>query len=141
MISDKGLAFIMRHEGLLLHSAQCQAGVWTIGFGHTESVTEGMQISRSTAEVLLIADVKKIEHAIENDIKGMSQNEVDAIISFVFNVGIGAWQTSTMRKLLKKGEPCAKELLKWIYIKGFKSKGLQVRRKHEYILFTEGVYE
>ena len=59
-ISNKGLNLIKTFEGLRLESYQCQAGVWTIGYGHTHKVTKGMKITEEQADYYLKQDVKTV---------------------------------------------------------------------------------
>lgn len=114
-ISDVGIALIKRWEGLELESYQDIAGVWTIGYGHTETAGPNQKISEREAEELLKRDLEPRERAV-GDLTSVSlnQNEFDALVSFVYNVGIGAYRNSTARKRLNRGDRIgAAEALTW----------------------------
>lgn len=141
--SKNGIQLIKSFEGCRLKAYKCPANVWTIGIGHTGTVngkpiTEGMTITELMAETLLAIDLQKFENAINTKVKKpLTQNEFDGIVSFVFNVGIGAFEQSTMLKLLNQGnfELAAKQFDRWIYAKGKVLNGLKQRRAAEKALF------
>lgn len=114
-ISDAGVAFIKQWEGLELESYQDIAGVWTIGYGHTETAAPNMQITEAEAEALLRRDLGWREEAINALVLvPLNQNEFDALVSFIFNVGAGAFRKSTARKRLNAGDRIgAAEALTW----------------------------
>src|SRR6266498_3231680 len=104
-ISDKGLDLIRRFEGLRLDAYQCPAGIWTIGYGHTgPDVLEGLAISPSLAEAFLRADVGHFGIAVEVCAGLCAQGQFDALVSFAFNLGVGALRASTLLKLHKLGQ-------------------------------------
>lgn len=114
-ISDIGIALIKRWEGLELESYQDIAGVWTIGYGHTETAGPSQKISEREAEELLKRDLEPRERAV-SDLTSVSlnQHEFDALVSFVYNVGAGAYRNSTARKRLNRGDRVgAAEALTW----------------------------
>lgn len=113
--SENGIGLIKRWEGLELESYQDIAGVWTIGYGHTETAGPGQKISEREAEALLARDLEPRERAVR-DLTGvpLNQNEFDALVSFVYNVGINAYRNSTARKRLNRGDRVgAAEALTW----------------------------
>jgi lysozyme len=113
--SENGIALIKRWEGLELESYQDIAGIWTIGYGHTETAGPNQKISEREAEELLKRDLEPRERAV-GDLTSVSlnQNEFDALVSFVYNVGIGAYRNSTARKRLNRGDRVgAAEALTW----------------------------
>jgi lysozyme len=114
-ISEVGIALIKRWEGLELESYQDIAGVWTIGYGHTETAGPNQKISEREADELLKRDLEPRERAV-SDLTSVSlnQNEFDALVSFVYNVGAGAYRNSTARKRLNRGDRVgAAEALTW----------------------------
>ncbi|MCB2097226.1 MAG: glycoside hydrolase family protein [Parvularculaceae bacterium] len=114
-ISEAGIDLIKRFEGLELESYQDIAGVWTIGYGHTETAGPNQKINEREAEELLRRDIAPRERAVEQ-LAGVSlnQNEFDALVSFVFNVGAGAFKNSTARKRLNRNDRLgAAEALTW----------------------------
>ena len=119
--STNGIEIIKAHEGLVLY-AYPDPGTggepWTIGYGHTKGVTPGMWISEEQAEAFLIEDLERFEAAVVELLPiPLAQSEFDALVSFAFNVGAHALQTSTLRKRLLAGEPRCQvyqeELKRW----------------------------
>lgn len=115
-ISAQGIDLIKRFEGLELEAYQDIAGIWTIGYGHTgPEVEAGMRISEREAEALLRKDLRSREKAVD-DLSSvpLNQNEFDALVSFVYNVGMEAFRGSTARKRLNRGDRFgAAEALTW----------------------------
>ena len=141
--SDVGIELIKKYEGCVLKSYKCPSGVWTIGYGHTNGVKNGMQITKAQALNYLKQDLITFEKAVTNYVKvPLNQNQFDALISFSFNCGSGALKTST---LLKKLNSCdyngaANELLKWNKSNGKVLNGLVRRRQEENELFLKTNY-
>ena len=102
--SKNGLNLIKQFEGCHLTSYKCPAGVWTIGYGHTQGVTEGQSITQEQAELYLKTDLKKFEHYVKAYTSKYSyilnQNQFDALVSFTYNAGPGNLE----RQLLLKGK-------------------------------------
>lgn len=114
--SENGVELIKRFEGLELEAYQDIAGIWTIGYGHTGAdVQPGMKISEHDAEDLLRRDLKPREQAVDGAVKvPLNQNEFDALVSFVYNVGASAFRGSTALKRLNKGDRVgAADALTW----------------------------
>ncbi|MEM3091771.1 MAG: lysozyme [Candidatus Pacearchaeota archaeon] len=140
--SEKGIELIKKYEGLRLSAYRCPSGILTIGYGHTKTTKPGMTINKEMAEILLKEDLKDFEKAINELVKvPLTQNQFDALISFVFNVGIGNFQKSTLLKKLNEGnyKEAANEFLKWTKARqpgGLKElPGLVKRRNEEKKLF------
>lgn len=137
-ISDNGLAFIKSYEGLRLKAYQDSVGIWTIGYGHTNGVKEGDVITEEQATEFLRDDVGFAEQCIAMSVDvPLTQNEYDALVSFVFNVGCGAFRKSTLLTRLKAGDydACATEFLRWSKAGGKEVAGLARRRLGESRLF------
>lgn len=137
-ISNAGLKFIEKHEGKRLKAYLCPAGVWTIGIGHTRGVKEGDTITEEQAYELLRQDVRAAENAVNFENLKITQNQFDALVSFTFNMGVGAFKKSTLLKKIKanpKDATIASEFSKWINAGGAKSAGLINRRKEEINLY------
>lgn len=82
------LDFIRNEEGYKLKAYLCPAGRWTIGYGHTAGVTEGMEISQAHAEELLRADVIDCARRMASYIKApVTKWQYIALVSLSFNVG------------------------------------------------------
>lgn len=137
--SDAGIDMIKSHEGLVL-MAYPDPGTggepWTIGYGHTKNVQPGMMITAERAEDLLREDLRGFERAVHDllPIK-LTQSEFDALVSFTFNVGTYALETSTLRKRLLAGEPRCwvyqKEMPRWNQGGSGVMEGLVKRRQQE----------
>jgi lysozyme len=145
-ISGAGIELIRRFEGLELESYQDIAGVWTIGYGHTETAGPDQKINEREAEELLRRDLAPRERAVEQLVSvGLNQNEFDALVSFIFNVGASAFKTSTARKRLNRNDRIgAGEALTWwnkATVSGVlrEVRGLTRRRAAEKALFLTPV--
>ena len=140
MTSEKGLSLIKEFEGCRLQAYKCPAGVWTIGYGHTRGVTEGMEISREIADFLLVDDVTPCELAINALKLNLRQGQFDALVSFIFNLGIGNFNRSTLKKKILAGAKDAEiaaEFKKWNKAGGKVHAGLVRRRAAEARLWYE----
>jgi len=112
--------------------------VWTIGWGHTEGVRPHMTITRQQAQEYFESDIEWAERAVNQLVKvPLTQNQFDALVSFVFNVGRGAFASSTMlRKLNNKDYGgAANEFPRWNKQKGKVLRGLVRRRAEEMEVF------
>lgn len=142
--SKTGRDFIKKYEGLRLESYQCEAGVWTIGYGHTSDVTSGMTCTEQQADAWLADDLGTAENAVNAAGLHLSQQQFDALVSFTFNVGNAAFTSSTLLKLLKQSTEPRKELkeqfLRWKFAGGAVSLGLLNRRMAEYNMYSNGFF-
>lgn len=106
-ISQEGLNLIKSFEGLSL-DAYPDPGTggrpYTIGYGRAHGVELGDRITEEQAERYLAEDVANFEHGVEHLLPGLSDREFDAIVSFTYNVGLGALTESTLRRRIKSGE-------------------------------------
>lgn len=135
--SNRGIELIQKHEGYRAEAYLCPAGVWTIGYGSTKGVKKGDKITREEAENRLIKDIRDAENEV-NKIDGLNQHQFDALVSFVFNLGAGNFQKSTLRKkiIADNQDPSIKyEFEKWVNAGGKKLPGLVARRKDEASLY------
>lgn len=137
--SAAGRAAIKQREGVVLSAYKDSVGILTIGVGHTSAagpptIYKGMKITAAQADEILSRDLAIFEKGVSQAVKvPLSQNEFDALVSFAFNVGVGAFQKSTLVKELNKGNRygAANELLRWNKAGGKVLKGLTNRRKAE----------
>ena len=140
-ISEQGLDFIKSFEGLRLKSYQDSIGVWTIGWGHTKGVKRGQVITRADAERFIRDDLAPIERHLTADLgeDGVLQCQFDALCSFCFNLGIGAYMRSTLRKYVKAGRDADadREFGRWVHAGGRVLPGLVRRRKAEAELYAQ----
>lgn len=138
-ISKRGITFIKRWEDCRLAAYKDGGGVWTIGFGHTGHVLPGLVINYQQAEDLLRSDLNVAERVIRHAVEvPLSQNEYDALSSFIFNIGSTQFFGSTLRARLNNCEydQAADQFPRWCYDNGKLVKGLQNRRRDERLLFT-----
>ena len=138
--SQDGLELIKKFDGCKLKSYKCSAGVWTIGYGHTEGIKEGDIITSEEAEKLLRADVFKFERYVEDEVKvELEQNQFDALVAWTFNLGVGNLRSSTMLKELNnsKFDKVPSEMKRWNKAGGKTLDGLIRRREAESLLFNE----
>ena len=136
--SNNGIELIKRHEGLRLNAYKCTSGKLTIGYGHTKGVKIGQTITEEEAERLLREDLIVAENEINRHNLNLNQNQFDALVSFVFNVGVGNFQTSTLLKKIKldpNNKSIENEFKSWVYSGGKVSLGLIKRRKEEAELY------
>ncbi|MDO4827375.1 MAG: lysozyme [Bacteroidia bacterium] len=136
--SEKAYSLIRQSEGLRLTAYRCSAGVWTVGYGHTIGVTEGMTISIEQAEKYLRQDIGTAESIVNAECSNLRQCQFDALVSFVFNVGGGNFRKSTLLMKVKVNpddNSIMDEFLRWVYAKGKVLSGLQKRRLAEMKLY------
>ena len=140
-ISQNGINLIKQFEGCRLEAYKCPAGVWTIGYGHTGSdVVSGKKITQEQAENLLKQDLIVHCNNVSKLVKvKLNQNQFDALVSFEYNVGYGNFSSSTLLKLLNKGDytGAAGQFERWVYAGGKVLEGLKNRRKAEKELFIK----
>jgi len=140
-VNAEGLAIIKQHEGLRLTAYYCPAGVLTIGYGHTGSdVTPGRRIDEATAEALLIGDVARFEQVVRESVKvPLNENQFSALVSFVYNIGPGAFQKSSLLRFLNLGEytVAANQFGNWVFAGKRRLAGLEKRRAAEKALFLK----
>lgn len=107
--SPKGIALIKEFEGLRTEAYKCPAGVWTIGYGHTAAaghppVRQGDRITATQAEAILIRDLGQYERAVSAAVKRpLNQGQFDACVSLCFNIGIAAFNGSTVVRRIRAG--------------------------------------
>lgn len=140
-MTQKGIDLIKKFEGCKLSAYKCPAGIWTIGYGHTQGVYEGKKITEEEAERLLASDLAKFEMGVRHIVGELSDEKIDALVSLAFNIGLSAFQKSTLCRLVKadsENKAIAKEFVKWVYAGGVKSNGLVRRRKAEAKMYFGG---
>ena len=137
--SQNGLSLTKKFEGIRLTAYQDQGGVWTIGYGHTGSdVQAGLTITDDQASDLLMKDTAKAVAAVNRLVSvPLTQNQFDALVDFVFNVGAGNFETSTLLRNVNASDfaGAAAEFQKWDHVHGVVVPGLLRRRQAEANLF------
>jgi len=147
-INATGLELIKQWEGLRTTAYKDAVGIWTIGYGHTASAGKphpksGMKITKAQAEDILARDLRQYEQAVSEAVKvPLSDSQFAALVSFCYNVGIGAFRKSTLLKKLNSGDYNAVpgQLMKWTRAGGKKLQGLVNRRAAEAGLWAKGEF-
>jgi lysozyme len=137
-ISEEGLALIKKFEGCELTAYKCSAGVWTIGYGHTKGVEEGMTITKAQAEDMLLEELVEYEDAVKNAVTiSLDQCMFDALVSWTYNLGPSNLNASTMLKVLNAGDydGVPAQIKRWNKAGGKVLEGLIRRREAEALLF------
>lgn len=144
-LSDAGLAALREREGVVYMAYRDSAGLLTIGCGHllTQSELHSGKIdglgdwrsglTRSQADALLRRDLAAAEAAVAHVTVPLTQHQHDALVSFAFNVGGGAFLGSTLLRLLNAGDYTAvpRQLQRWVFSGGREDPGLRARRQSE----------
>ena len=141
------LNLIKQFEGLKLTSYPDSGGIYTIGFGNTinkdtgQAIKQGDKIDLATAERWLKIDVAEREKKIKALIQvPINENMKAALVSLAYNIGTGAFASSTLLRLLNSGADkklVADQFLRWNKVQGKEVKGLTNRRKLEQELFLK----
>ena len=122
-------------EGLRLEAYEDAGGVLTIGYGHTgDDTSPGDRISEYWAGELLKRDVQTVEAQVAELEVAKTQGQMDALVSFVFNLGIGRLKSSTLLKVIRNGgsmRQIKREFMRWVHCGGRKLSGLEKRRAWE----------
>ena len=140
--SQEGIALIKKFEGCELEAYKCAAGVWTIGYGRTRNVKEGDRITEPQAERDLLEELEEFKHQVLNSVKvELKQNELDALTSWTYNLGVGNLKSSTLLKKLNAGNKSEvpAEMIRWNKANGKVLAGLTKRREAEAELWAKEV--
>lgn len=140
-IGQAGLNLIKEFEGCRLTAYKCAAGVWTIGYGHTAGVSQGMTITQAQADAYLRQDCEKFEKYVNNAAyvpitESLNQNQFDALVSFCYNCGAG-----NLKKLCagRTAAQIAAAMPQYCKAAGKTLAGLVRRRAAEVALFNTAV--
>lgn len=145
-ISENGYALIRDFEGFEGKAYKDTGGVWTIGYGTIKypdgrSVKQGDTCTREQAEQWLKSDCCWVDACLDKYVKAnLSQNQFDALASFVYNIGESQFRSSTLLAKLNAGNYrlAAANFDRWIYDNGKIIIGLVNRRAQEKALFVKG---
>lgn len=128
-------------EDFIAHPYLDAVKIWTIGWGHVILQNENFTtITKEQGQELLKRDVSFAEDCINEYVTApLTQNQFDALVSFIFNIGCTAFKDSTLLKLLNDNDydGASKQFLRWNKARGNIITGLTNRRKREMELFTE----
>ena len=137
-LSKTGIELLKHFEGCELKAYQDSVGVWTIGYGHTKGIYEGLEITQSEAEKMLVDELPEYEGYISDKVVPMlQQHEYDALVCWVYNLGPTNLSSSTMLKKLNAGEfkEVPFQMKRWDKAGGQPLLGLTRRRNAEALLF------
>ena len=153
LISEGGRKLFKEWEGFERRRYLDSGGAWTIGIGHLITKSEltlgfikiGNAIVNLDAELsedevwkLFNQDIKRFEKVVNERVTpALNQNQFDALVSFAYNVGVTAFEGSTLLKVLNQHhfDQVQHQLMRWIYDNGKVVKGLLNRRKKECLLW------
>ena len=136
--AQKGLELIKHFEGCELKAYKCPAGVWTIGYGHIKGVQEGDVITEQQADEMLVEELHEYENYVNTLVDvPLNQNQYDALVSWVYNLGGGNLKASTLLKVLNSGDYSGvpAQIMRWNKAGGKVLEGLTRRRQAEADLF------
>ncbi len=134
---DIACDLIKKFEGCRLDAYKDLGGKWTIGWGKTSGVHEGMIITQKEADDALMNYVSSMACFLEFLPTDLNNNQTAAIYSLVYNIGTFRFDDSALLKKLRVGDraSAAEEFLRWDHIDGKEITGLLARRKAEMELF------
>lgn len=156
-MSTRGRIILKQLEGWREEPYKDAAGFLTVGVGHLLSAEEeenkgvhvgdrffSFPLSAFAVEMLLDQDLRSREKAVREEVKeALNQGQFDALVSFVFNVGRKAFETSSLLRLLNKGERLIipHQFRKWVWAGGRKLDGLKKRREAEIAMWFSNYTE
>ena len=137
-LSKTGIELLKHFEGCELKAYQDSVGVWTIGYGHTKGIYEGLEITQLEAEKMLQDELPEYEGYVTDKVVPMlQQHEYDALVCWVYNLGPTNLSSSTLLKRLNAGEfnDVPFQMKRWDKAGGQPLLGLTRRRNAEALLF------
>ena len=139
-LGERGTEILKYFEGCKLTAYQDSVGVWTIGYGHTKGVYDGMTITQDQAEQMLLSELEEYEGYIKDMVTvPLTQNQFDALVVWVYNLGPTNFRNSTLLKELNAGNynAAGQEITRWNKAGGKVLAGLVKRREAEAELFND----
>ena len=140
-VPQKAIELIRKFEGCKLKAYKCAAGKWTIGYGHTgKDVYEFLDITQDQAEIMLLQDAQEACDAVLRLVKvPLTDNELSALISLCFNIGMTNFKKSTLLRILNLGwyEQVPAQIMRWNKVNGEVLGGLSRRRAAESALWSK----
>lgn len=146
-VSQKGIKLIKDFEGCKLAAYKDSVGVWTIGWGNTSHAKAGMKITQAQADKFLLEDLVPVEKCLNNLGVVLTQNKFDSLCSWIFNLGIGSFNSSTMKKYIVakcSDIDVTDQMVKWCNAGGRPLLGLKKRRVAEanmYLGYTKYIVD
>lgn len=143
MLTKTLIELVKRFEGFRAQAYQDAVGRWTIGYGFTgPEVVKGLIWTRDQADAALIDRLEKAQAQVKAVVKvTINQNQLDALTSFTYNLGIGSLKQSMLLRCINTShfEDAATQFHKWTYAGGKVLPGLVTRREAEKALFLAPV--
>lgn len=155
IIPQEAIDLVKYFEGLHRKAYVCPAGYITVGYGHVLSFMKADRLKELKPEVYdtlmaTIVQEGEAEGLLRDDLRvsaygvlkytkvELTDGQYGALVSFVFNLGITRYKSSTLRMKLNREEyqEAAEEFPKWAFSGGKKLRGLAVRREAEQALFN-----
>ena len=139
-VSQDCIDLVKFFEGFEPKAYLCPANVWTIGYGRTKNVKEGDELTEPQAERDLFEELDEFAEQVLNSVKvDLEQNELDALTSWTYNLGVGNLQSSTLLKKLNSGDKNSvpSEMIRWNKAAGKVLAGLTRRREAEAKLWAK----
>lgn len=162
LVSKKGQEFLEKREGRRSKAYPDSGGVWSIGIGHAllrserssgkiiilgQAVKYAGGLTEQQIDDLFRQDIARFEGTVslaihDSEYKNWEQHHIDALVSFCFNIGINAFNKSTLAKMIKSGSlnGIPAQIRRWKWDNGIEVPGLVNRRKFESQLFEFGIY-
>lgn len=146
----KGLSLLKSLEGFRNHPYLDSANIPTIGYGNTFYL-DGTRVTMKDAPItqrqatdLLESVVERFEKEMKPSIKvKLKDHQWDALVSFTYNVGVHAFKTSTLLKVVNKDPEdyaeIERQMLRWIKAGGKDNKGLRKRRNREFYYYKNNM--
>lgn len=139
-VPAEAVEIVKRFEGFRAEAYLCPANVWTIGYGYTRNVKQGDVVTKEEAEELLRFDLEHAANIVAQNVTvPLNEHQRAALISFVYNVGAGAFAESTLLKELnsRNYDAVPAQLTRWTKAGGRELKGLVRRRQAELELWRK----
>ena len=140
-VNQTGIDLIKSFESCSLVAYQDQGGVWTIAWGLTVGVKEGMTCTQAQADSWLVSNIGYVADILNRSVPAMNSNQFSACVSLAYNIGTGNFHQSTLLKCLNAGDfsGASDQFLVWVKIKGVPNDGLLRRRQAEQALFKTAI--
>lgn len=140
--SETAIELIKELESYRKHAYLCAGGRWTVGYGHTEGVKLGDKMEKDEAERKLKDRIEKDAAWLSGMVLKLNQNQFDALLSFIYNVGRRAFEESTLLRLILRNPNDLQikvQFLRWNKAKGQIVSGLTKRRIRETELYFKEI--
>jgi len=144
-ITWDGVKLIAESESCRLTSYQCSAGRWTIGWGETSGITQGMKWSQAQADKTFCASLTTFTNGVRALLTGMTDDaQISAMVSLAYNIGLAAFKTSTVLRMHNQGKTVEAANAFSMFNKVRKNgalvvePGLVIRRSKEAVVYLSG---